>query len=210
MSEEAKSIVNLRNFIIGVAVVVISSATTIYTSSGDRDAKRIDALYAQMNEIEAKAKEDRLEFWKQLAIAKDESDQWRTKYHAVFIEKVLLEARLAEKHTVERFIADMPFPAWVKERGTDGIFRFVTINKLFTQMFGLSESQVLGKSDYDLFELGLAKAYQNGDIKVAESGLVFRDTLMLQTVNGLVEGDYVKFNINAIKTSQAVGGMILD
>ena len=48
--------------------------------------------------------------------------------------------------------------------------RYVRINRRFEEIFGLDRSQILGKTDHDLFPQEVADRFRANDLKVAETG----------------------------------------
>ena len=56
--------------------------------------------------------------------------------------------------------------------------RYVRINRRFEEIFGLDRSQILGKTDHDLFPKEIADRFRANDVEVAETGrpLEFEET----------------------------------
>ena len=48
--------------------------------------------------------------------------------------------------------------------------RYVRINRRFEEIFGLDRSQILGKTDHDLFPKEIADRFRTNDVEVAETG----------------------------------------
>ena len=48
--------------------------------------------------------------------------------------------------------------------------RYVRINRRFEEIFGLDRSQILGKTDHDLFPREIADRFRANDVEVAETG----------------------------------------
>ena len=48
--------------------------------------------------------------------------------------------------------------------------RYVRINRRFEEIFGLDRSQILGKTDHDLFPREVADRFRANDLEVAETG----------------------------------------
>jgi len=96
----------------------------------------------------------------------------------------LTERRKAElelersRRFLDALIAAVPVPVYVKDRQ----HRFVIVNDLFRQQFDCGADDVVGKSDYDLFEPGMAarnwaeddRAFATGERVVVEQPLVTR------------------------------------
>ena len=125
-----------------------------------------------------------------------------------------LTAQLHDKTTqadlLNGFMESIPYPAWIKQQGDDGIFRIVTINERFTVQYGLTKARAIGRSDYELFPLDLAEDYQAGDRKVLETGRIHKSATEMMRDNKRVPAHYVKFEINLPSGFQGIGGIITD
>ncbi len=53
----------------------------------------------------------------------------------------------------------------------DSNLNFTYINKAFTELTGLEDSQILGKNDYDFFPTAQADIFKAIDLSVLESGI---------------------------------------
>ena len=72
--------------------------------------------------------------------------------------------------------------------------KFVTANRKFAEMIGRPQSDIIGKTDYDLFDAELAKKYQDDDMKTAIAGGISSYKETLPGPNGM----------NTIQTTKAV------
>ena len=102
-------------------------------------------------------------------------------------EVTLLRARVAElEHELERLaktreqvldaraqaqalLDNIPHMAWMKN--TAGIF--LAVNEAFARASGFSKSEILGRTDRDIWPLDLAERYMSDDLSVVESGEKF-------------------------------------
>lgn len=121
-----------------------------------------------------------------------------------------LQDKTSQTDLLQSFIEALPFPAWIKQRGDDGIFRIVTINENFVIRYGISKKRAVGKSDFDLYPLDLAEEYQRGDREVHKSGKTFRSKSEMIKRNKRVPVEYIKFTLNLPSGFNGVGGVITD
>ena len=121
-----------------------------------------------------------------------------------------LQDKTSQTDLLQSFIEALPFPAWIKKRGDDGIFRIVTINENFVIRYGISKKRAVGKSDFELYPLDLAEEYQRGDREVHQSGKTFRSKSEMLKNNKRVQVEYVKFTLNLPSGFSGVGGVITD
>ena len=80
------------------------------------------------------------------------------------------EAALRETQSLYQSLVEQ-LPQCVFCKNQDGQFTF--INGRFSEQTGLSPDQILGRTDFDLFEPGLAAKYHQDDLRVMESGQVW-------------------------------------
>lgn len=75
-----------------------------------------------------------------------------------------LEDTLLQQKAILNNIPDM---AWLKDLDS----RYIAINDQFLQISGLQREDVIGKTDFNIWELGFAELYRKDDIEVMNSGL---------------------------------------
>lgn len=121
-----------------------------------------------------------------------------------------LQDKTSQADLLNGFIESLPLSAWIKVKGQDGIFRIVTINEQFTVDYAMTKREMVGKSDYELFPLDLAEAYQAGDHKVYDSGESFRDELDMIVRGERIPSPYIKFPITLPSGFEGIGGMIIN
>jgi PAS domain S-box-containing protein len=103
------------------------------------------------------------------------------------VEVALLRARVAElEHELERLaeaqgqvldaraqaqalLDNIPHMAWMKN--TAGVF--LAVNEAFARASGYSKSEIVGRTDRDIWPLELAERYMSDDLSVVESGEKF-------------------------------------
>ncbi len=131
-----------------------------------------------------------------------------------FEKDLIIKQIKIDLETYRRFNEDIPFAGWIKcQDPSDGTFRFIALNDKFTQYFGLTQFFALNKNDYEVFPDNpeLAKAYQEGDLQVATTGIQFRSELNVPDAEGnLILSDYIKFRMKTIEDRLCVGGVIID
>ena len=82
-------------------------------------------------------------------------------------EQKRAEERLRKAEEELKFILDkVPVLIWQKDREGS----YVQVNKAFCTMHGLSEDEIIGKTDYDVFNPWLAERYVASDRGVLDSG----------------------------------------
>lgn len=83
----------------------------------------------------------------------------------------------------ERFrilIDTIPDLVWLKD--LDGTY--LACNRTFERLFGASEAEILGKSDHDFVEKGLADSFRENDRKALESGTSWRNEEWVEFADG--------------------------
>jgi len=73
--------------------------------------------------------------------------------------------RLSQGH-LQTLIQTIPDMVWLKDR--DGVF--LSCNKMLQRFYGASEAELIGKTDYDFAERGLAEFFRENDRKAMEAG----------------------------------------
>lgn len=121
-----------------------------------------------------------------------------------------LQDKISEVDLLNGFMESLPFPAWIKERGDDGIFRIVTINEQLTVEYGFTKREMIGNSDYELYPLDLAEEYQRGDREVYDSGSAFRSKTEIISRGERVPIEYIKFQMELPSGFQGIGGVVID
>lgn len=77
------------------------------------------------------------------------------------------ETELAnERATLRAFFGALPALAWMKD--TEG--RYLACNSSFEQFVGMTEAEILGKTDFDFVEESLAKRFRQDDSRAIASG----------------------------------------
>ncbi len=80
---------------------------------------------------------------------------------------LLLEQRVDERTThLQTLLNTMPDIVWLKDQG--GVY--LSCNQRFEQFFGATESEIVGKTDYDFVDRELADFFRANDRKAMESG----------------------------------------
>ncbi len=93
----------------------------------------------------------------------------------------------------------------------DTDFRYLLINRQFEQLFHLSQGEILGHTDFDLFPLKLAEGFRANDLHVLKSG----EALQCEEIAPQDDGNHgylsVKFPLrNAQGTIYAIAGISTD
>ncbi|MGD9973296.1 MAG: PAS domain S-box protein [Desulfatirhabdiaceae bacterium] len=77
------------------------------------------------------------------------------------------EALLKTQHQLKLIFDTVPALIWQKDR--EG--RYLQVNQAYCRIFGLSEKDILGKTDYDIFPNDVAEKYVSDDQKILNSGI---------------------------------------
>ncbi len=76
------------------------------------------------------------------------------------------ERNLRRQEFYQRSLLDnFPFLVWLKDRDS----RYLAVNKTFAEKFRIANRSIIGKTDFDLFPLELARYYRSDDQFVMES-----------------------------------------
>ncbi len=120
------------------------------------------------------------------------------------VERERTEAALRESQRLfKSLIESMPQNVFSKD--LEGRFTFV--NHRYCQAFGLSQEEIIGKTDYDLHPPELAAKYQRDDQRVIESGQLFEIEEEHQPLDG--EKSYVQVIKTPIFDSEGrINGML--
>jgi PAS domain S-box-containing protein len=108
------------------------------------------------------------------------------RHHATRAETTAAERRRAEDahRTSEAFYEALVenLPQNILRKDLAG--RFIFVNQRFCRLLGLSRSEIVGRTDFDLFPKELAAQYQADDRRVLESGQAFEATEVNVTPDG--------------------------
>lgn len=88
--------------------------------------------------------------------------------------KFLVEKQLARERNLLRTLIDsMPFSIYIKDKN----YRKLLVNKTELHYLNLSEEEVIGKDDYDLFPNDVAEKFMEDDAMVIERGISIKDRI---------------------------------
>jgi PAS domain S-box-containing protein len=108
---------------------------------------------------------------------------------------------------LQAFMDNSPSVMFIKDR--EG--RYIHANKQFQKSFGLTEQQVIGKTDHEIFPRELASQYRADDRKVLENGTTREFEETARYVNGQRVNIVYKFPItDAAGAIVAIGGIATD
>jgi len=121
----------------------------------------------------------------------------------------LSDGRLRLQAYFERFLDEMPLPAWIKAASEDGKFHTLTINKKYTEVYGITLEQYQIREDKDLWDRETADSFHKADSFVMENNSS-KATVENFTLNGRRFNVLVwKWPINLDTRVVAVCGMVL-
>jgi len=149
----------------------------------------------------------------QLKVAREREEAYLAKLILQANSIMDLTSQVKDKTTQAELLAEvlesLPFPAWIKVRGKDGIFRIVTINEQFTVDYGMTKREMIGYSDYDLYPPDLAQIYQEGDIAVYSNYKPYRSDTYMIVKGERVPVEYVKWPITLPSGGKFTVGMVI-
>ena len=79
--------------------------------------------------------------------------------------KKMEESLLQDMNQLKILIDNIPHMAWLK----DDEGRYISVNESYALYHNLNTSEIIGKTDYDLYPKKLADKYHNNDLKVMQS-----------------------------------------
>jgi PAS domain S-box-containing protein len=79
--------------------------------------------------------------------------------------KLISEELEAKKELIETLIDSMPDLFWLKD--TQGVY--LKCNRMFEQLYGVKEAEIIGKTDYDFVEKELADFFRENDLRALEA-----------------------------------------
>lgn len=98
-----------------------------------------------------------------------------------------IEKTKTQEHYLRSLLDSFPFAVWMKSKKGE----FLTVNNQFCQDFGFKKPQdVLGKTDFDLFDQPMAKDFVEDDNIVMLSGEEIRRIEKIKCVNGNIYVGY--------------------
>jgi hypothetical protein len=103
-------------------------------------------------------------------------------------------------------------PAWAKILDKNGDLILIAINKAFTERYGLTEAQAVGKTDFEFnSNQRLAKKYVEDDWKVLNTGKAHDNIVEYVTSDGShIIMRNVKYKIMFPDGSVGVAGMVIE
>lgn len=109
----------------------------------------------------------------------------RVKSRARELQQTGSELRMAveRSETAHRTLLEH-LPVHVLQKDLDG--RFVFVSQSFSQLLGQTVDDVLGKTDYDFYEVGIADKFRKDDLRVVRDGLIVDDVERTQQPNGTI------------------------
>ncbi len=85
-----------------------------------------------------------------------------------------------ERTKLRALINTIPDLVWAKD--PDGVYQ--ACNPMFERFFGASEAEIIGKTDYDFVEKGLADFFRQNDMKAAAKGAPTRNEECIRFADG--------------------------
>jgi hypothetical protein len=204
-------------FIVAVFTLIASVTASYFTmrsDAGNVDSANIQSFMSAQIKVNSELMLEIKNLKGEVTKAIEGEERWRMRYIEVSLEKLeverLLNEKISEAEILESWMDDMPFAAWAKKRGDDGIFYLVAINDRFTSRYGLTKANAIGRTDLELFPEEYARQYMLDDEKVASSGKPYRGTVDYQSPTGLVKMKHIKYRMNFPNGDVGVAGMVID
>ncbi len=212
------------SIVIGLFVLAGSLATSIllYLSDSDKTANETTSTFmaTQSKEI-ASLRAELREIRKEIVLYKEAEERWRLMYIDLSLENLEIKQQLAmkmqeltrkidESDVVRQWMDDMPFAGWAKTFNEDGNLAIIAINRTFTESYGLTKEQALGKTDFELFPLEIAEKYSEIDEKVIRTGEASVQTNDYMLPNGkVIKMRNIKWRIKLSDGAYGSAGMVL-
>jgi PAS domain S-box-containing protein len=129
-------------------------------------------------------------------------------YHDITDRKAAEQALHDSEQRFARFMHHLPGLAWIK----DAAGRYVYVNEAAARVFGVSQPEIYGKSDADLFPSATAAQFQENDRRAMASGAGVQEIETLLHDDGIVHHSVVsKFPIpDPRRENVLIGGMAID
>lgn len=167
------------NLWIPIIVAVLGWLMVSFGNSGDQEK-----LYIETNVLLSKQlAEQRIAFNEQMEsqsirfekiISKLTKDNIELKLQLVQVSAEL-NINMNKTELYQNVLNTLPFPAWIKRMDADGQFRMVMINEQFTSQYGITPSEYVGRTDFQVHPKELATKYFEADRKVLSSGKGFTE-----------------------------------
>lgn len=164
-----------------IASSLLYKATTESTVSSATQAFMLTQA-TEITSLRKELRELRNEVNRELVVYKEEASRWRLAYIALLEENLTLKqdyaeinaklsVKINEAEIVRQWMDDMPFEGWAKRFNEDGELIIIALNKRFTESYGLTRDQAIGKTDKELFTQQIADQYLETDYKVITTGV---------------------------------------
>lgn len=141
-----------------LVVGFLAMKADVYSASKGTETQLISILYDRVSTLEKRQTE------------MSESN----KKQSLRITQLTIE--LAKKYesseVLKKYLNTMPFPAWIKVvelNDNDPVFKMWHINPKYESEFGVSNERYLGKTDFQIWEVSMAKEFYRNDLAVYNS-----------------------------------------
>jgi len=185
--------------LVGSNVVTLIVAWMVFTNTADNNENNLLKIVLERVEI-----------------LEQRNEQLQAKVMVLGIEAVELKAQLSDnvtrKDLYQAFLDGLPFPAWIKRRGEDGVFRMIMINNSYVNTFGVSKARYEGNTDEDIWGEEIARGFKKADDEVfATKGYVLTRELIPQRGpdTKAAWSRVWKFSIKLGESNYGVGGVVV-
>jgi hypothetical protein len=202
---------NWKIAIFSVVAAMVTAYGTVYSTSATKevslrqaDTDRINKIWAQLNQVQLQAAEDRKAY-------RLETSKLIAENTALHIQIIALEVRLQDKDDRtklnQEFIDSLPFPAWIKQQTKDGKFVMQMINQEYTAHYKVTKNAYTGKPDFAVHPLHIAAEYEINDLAVINSKEPIKTTELVYVDGKEIEMTVYNFRVEIAKGVYGVGGV---
>jgi len=112
----------------------------------------------------------------------------------------------------QSFLDSLPFPAWIKRKDKDGVFRMVMINNAYVHKFGKSKARYKNATDEEMWGKEVAQGFVAADEKVFKSKGYLLTKELFPKRGGTSEATWHsvwKFSVMLGDEKYGVGGIVV-
>ena len=154
--------------------------------------------------------------WERQAIMEKANSDLMSKVMTLGVQNVELQARLRDNITrtdlYQVFLDGLPFPAWIKQRNSEGVFVMVMINTAYEHRFGVSKARYEGSTDEEIWGAEVSQGFfiSDNDVFVSKGYTLTREYFP-STAGGSDPAWYSvwKFSLKLGDNKYGVGGVMV-
>jgi len=129
-------------------------------------------------------KDSRISGWRRNEIKKLPDGNLAVLYEDSTVQVEIKKQLSIQKNLLHTIFDIIPDLIWLKD--VDGVFLYC--NQRFEQLYGASEAEILGKTDFNFVDIDLANFFRKNDLKALEENVPRRNEEYLVFADGSYEG----------------------